>query len=93
MTMKHLVTLASFAVSLLLAPGISANDSYSLDSEGYIRHWLMLAPIPLEGDESGSEAIYKRQIRGEATLRPKAGETVKVGGRELTWQSITASKN
>ena len=27
----------------------------------------MLAPIPLTGEESGSEAIYKQQIRDEGT--------------------------
>jgi hypothetical protein len=93
MTMTKLFFLASVLLLLLCATAIRANDSFSLDSEGYIRHWVMLAPIALQGEESGSEAIYKQQIRGEATLRPKAGDTVKVGGKELTWQNITASTN
>jgi hypothetical protein len=53
----------------------------------------MLAPIALAEGEPGSEAIFKQQIRDEATLRPKAGDKVKVGGKELTWQNITASTN
>lgn len=53
----------------------------------------MLAPIALPGEETGSDAIYKQQIRGEDALRPRAGDTVKAGGKELAWQKITASTN
>lgn len=91
--MTKLVSLASISLSLLLAPATSAGDSFTLDAEGYICHWLMLAPIPLADEEPGSEAIYKQQIRGEANLRPKAGDTVKVGAKELTWQNVTATTN
>jgi hypothetical protein len=70
-----------------------AGEAFKPDSEGYIRHWVMLAPIPLAEGEPGSEAIFKQQIRDEATLRPKAGDKIKVGGKELTWQNITASTN
>ena len=91
--MTKLISLASIALSFLWLTTASADDSFTLDSEGYIRHWLMLAPVPLAGEEAGTEAIYKQQIRGEATLRPKSGDTVKVGDKELTWQSITATTN
>ena len=63
------------------------------DSDGYIRDWLMLAPIALPEGETGAEAIFKEQLKGEAALRPKAGDKVKIGGKELTWQNITASTN
>ena len=92
MTMKKLIALALLASSFLTSAA-SAGDSFTLDSEGYIRHWVMLAPITLPGEEAGTEAIYKQQIRGEGALRPKAGDTVKVGGKELTWQNITAATN
>lgn len=71
----------------------NAFDSHTLDSDGYIRNWVMLAPISLPDEEAGSEAIYKQQVRGEAALRPKADDIVKVGGKELTWQNITAATN
>lgn len=90
MTKPFLLAIASL---LLFANTARANENLTLDSDGYIRHWVMLAPIPLQGDEGGAEAIYKQQIRGEATLRPKAGDTVKVGGKELTWKNVTASTN
>ena len=68
-------------------------DALKLDSEGYIRHWVMLAPIALSEGESGADAIFKEQIKDEAALRPKAGDKAKIGGKELTWQNITAATN
>ena len=88
--MTKLITLA---LTLFLTTSAFASDSHTLDSDGYIRHWVMLAPIPLGEGEAGTEAIYRQQIRGEATLRPKAGDTAKVGGKELTWQNVTAATN
>ena len=53
----------------------------------------MLAPIALPDGESGSEALFKEQIRDEAAIRPKAGDKVKLRGKELAWQNITAATN
>ncbi len=90
---KLLAALVWSAVWGLLITNARAADGSSLDSEGYIRNWVMLAPIPLPEGESGGDAIFKEQIKGEAALRPQAGENVKVGGKELTWRNITASTN
>src|ERR1051326_7359891 len=70
-----------------------ASDALKLDSEGYIRDWIMLAPIALPEGESGADAVFREQIKNEATLRPKAGDTVKIGAKELTWKKVTASTN
>jgi hypothetical protein len=35
--------------------------------------------------------ILEEQLKNEAAIQPKAGDTVKVNGKELTWQNITAS--
>jgi hypothetical protein len=72
---------------------LRAADALQPDSDGYVRHWLMLAPIALPDGETCAEALLKEQIKDEAALRPKAGDKLKVGGKELTWQSITASTN
>ena len=72
---------------------LGAADALQLDSEGYIRHWLMLAPIALPEGETGSDAVFKEQIKDEAALRPSAGDKVKIRGKELTWQIITAATN
>jgi len=87
--MKSLILALS---GLLLLPSFGAEE-LKPDSEGYIRDWLMLAPIPLPEGESGSDALFRPQIRDEATLRPQAGDKIKVGAKELTWQNVTASTN
>ena len=91
--MKKLFFGGLAALSCLLVSKADAADAFKPDSEGYIRHWLMLAPIALAEGDSGSEAIFRQQIRDEAALRPKAGDKVTVGGKELTWQRITAQTN
>jgi hypothetical protein len=90
---KLFIAFASSALSGLLIANAVAADIVAPDREGYIRDWLLLAPIALTGGDSGSEAIFRQQIRDEAALRPKAGDKVTVGGKELTWQKITAATN
>lgn len=87
------LTFKSIVLSFLAVTVVSATEILKPDSEGYIRHWLMLAPIALAEGETGSDGIFKEQIKGEAALRPKAGDRVKIGGKELTWQNITAATN
>lgn len=57
-----------------------------VNEEGFITTWLLLAPIPLEPNQSGAEALGKQQIKGEAKLQPKAGDKIKVGDKELAWK-------
>ena len=86
----------SIGLVALLNPLLSqagGADALTLDSEGYIRHWVMLAPIALPEGESGADAVFKEQIKEEAALQPKAGDKVKIRGKELTWQNITAATN
>jgi hypothetical protein len=77
----------------LSAASVRAADASKLDSEGYIRDWLMLAPIALPDGESGSDALFREQIKDEAALRPKAGDKVTIRGKELAWQNTTATTN
>jgi hypothetical protein len=63
------------------------------DSDGYIRHWVMLAPIALPEAQTCAEALLKEQIKDEAALRPRAGDKLMIGGKELTWRNVTASTN
>ena len=83
---------SAFLLGLLISKADAA-DALRPDSEGYIRHWVMLAPVTLRDSETCAEALLKEQIKDEAALRPKAGDKVKVGGKELVWQNITASTN
>lgn len=81
------------AFTCLLLSNLGAADAFEPDSDGYIRHWLILAPIALAEGETGSEAIFKEQIKDEAKLGPKAGDKLTIGGKELTWKIITAVTN
>jgi hypothetical protein len=45
---------------------------------------LVLAPIAIDG-ESGAGEIDRDFLKGEATVKPKAGDKVSVGGREVSW--------
>jgi hypothetical protein len=83
----------TFASSALLISNACAADLLRPDSEGYIRDWVMLAPIALPEGETGADALFKEQIKDEAALRPTAGDKVKIRGKELTWRNITASTN
>lgn len=85
-------TLAAVAALALFSASASAAESRP-DSEGYIRDWVMLAPIALADGESCAEALLKSQLPNEAALRPTAGDKVKVGGKELTWRNVTAATN
>jgi hypothetical protein len=85
--------LVAVALLGLLISKAGAADALRPDAEGYIRHWVMLAPVALRDGETCAEALLKEQIKDEAALRPKAGDKVKIGTKELVWQNITASTN
>jgi hypothetical protein len=61
--------------------------------EGFITTWLLLAPIPLEANQSGADALGKEQVQGEANLRPRPGDVVKVGDRVLVWKEHQAREH
>lgn len=80
--MKSMLALA-FLGAAVLAP---APDTYSPDAEGFIRNWLVLAPLPIE-EGSGATEIDKELVKGEATIKPKADEKVKFEGKEIAWKA------
>jgi hypothetical protein len=91
--MKKLLTgIGAVALCLFTSKTVAA-DAFKPDPEGYIRHWVMLAPIALPDGETCAEALLKDQIKNEAALRPKAGDKATVGGKELTWRNVTAETN
>jgi hypothetical protein len=83
MRTRYLVTPA---ILLLLAGVVRAEDAYKPDDEGFIRNWLVLAPIPYGDAQTGTEALAKEQVPGEAKLRPQDGDTAKAGGKEFAWK-------
>ena len=71
-------------VALLGLVHAAAPQSFSPDGEGFIRNWLVLAPIAMEG-ESGADEIDKEMIAGEGTIAPRAGEKIVARGQAVSW--------
>jgi hypothetical protein len=77
----------------LIPSKTSAADTFKPDAAGYIRDWLMLAPIALPEEGACADLILQNQLKNEAAIKPKAGDKVKTNGKELTWKNISASTN
>jgi RNase P/RNase MRP subunit p29 len=76
---------SSLVVACLAALLIPSAETFSPDADGFIRNWLVLAPIAIQED-SGASEIDKDFLKGEATIKPKAGDSVTVDGKTLTWK-------
>jgi|SRR5687768_16200345 len=83
----------SIVVSALLILNTQGAESLKPDSQGYIRHWLMLAPILFQEGRAGTDLIYDDQIKKEGALQPRAGDKIMINGKELTWTATTTSTN
>jgi len=75
---------ALIVAALLSAVAPAPPQTFSPDAEGFIRNWLVLAPIGIQG-ESGASEIDRDLLGGEATAKPKAGEKAMDGSRVLSW--------
>lgn len=93
--MKHpftrlLCRLACLTVLSTTFLASAADAPLKPDDKGFIRDWLLLAPIQLAGENTGADEIDKQQVPNEAALKPKVGDAVKVGGKELKWRAVKA---
>jgi hypothetical protein len=87
------ILFAALGSAALLGQSTLKAGATEPDPAGYIRDWVMLAPIALPAGETCADLILKEQIKDEAALRPKAGDKITINGKELTWRNITASTN
>jgi uncharacterized Zn ribbon protein len=81
---------ASLIVAFLSVFISSPPQTFTPDADGFIRNWLVLAPIPIDG-ESGATEIDKDFLKGEPTIKPKAGDKAVAGGQELSWTAHQTS--
>ena len=86
-------TIASAALLGLCLSNVNAIETAGIDSAGYIRDWVMLAPIVLPERGATGDLLLKDQIKNEESLKPKEGDQVTINGKELTWKNITAKTN
>jgi hypothetical protein len=59
---------------------------------GFIRDWLVLAPLALKDDQIDllvrcRKGLEREQLPEEARLQPQAGEPVRVDGQVYTWRA------
>ena len=73
---------------LLLAASPAFAQNGKPDAEGFIRDWLILAPLSI-GDSSGADEIDRKQFANEAQPAAKEGAAQKVGDKELRWKKTT----
>jgi hypothetical protein len=79
---------------LVLLVGIGrAEDVFKPDDEGFIRNWLVLAPLPFGDAQNGAEALGKQQVPDEAKLQPKEGDKAKGGDKEVAWKPYKAESH
>jgi hypothetical protein len=70
-----------------LVPTVNEDQPLRTQESTAIKKWLVLAPIPFDA-LSGAIALTQEQIAHEAQLRPRAGDRVKVGEKELIWSEV-----
>ena len=75
---------------LAAVPAARADEKSGVNDEGFLQKWLVLAPIPLKSDETGSAGNDREAVKDEAKLKPKAGDKVKAEDKELAWKEYTA---
>lgn len=90
--MRIPILVSSVIMSLVVAAA-RADDASKPDAEGFIRNWLILAPLPFGEAQNGADALGKQQVPDEAKLQPKEGDKVKSGDGELTWKPYKAESH
>jgi hypothetical protein len=83
-----LTVVLATALSSTFALGDPPKDG--IDSEGYLCTWLVVSPIPFKDGAGGGESLAEEQVKGEATLKPKVGDKIEVGGKSLAWKECQA---
>jgi hypothetical protein len=84
---------ATSAAPVTLEPVTSAQASP--DAEGFIRRWVLLEPIPSNGqvNESAARAtIMADYFANQLQILPRDGESVAVRGANLTWHALDSRR-
>jgi len=77
-------------------PAGNAARSYKVDTEGFIRNWLVLGPIKLDPkvvnhNEASCRPSFDREYYpGQLTATPSEGGTATVNGAALAWTALEA---
>jgi len=74
------------AVAAKVPEGPPSRDPSRMDNEGFLRYWLVLAPLPAEKDKAGGSEILADRLGGESVIRPKADEKFSYKGKDYFWK-------
>ncbi|MBL9200484.1 MAG: hypothetical protein JNL39_08255 [Opitutaceae bacterium] len=88
MKLRPCLTLPLLAAALAL-PAVAQNGKP--DAEGFIRDWLVLAPLPIT-EGGGAEAIDQKQFANEANPGANEGATQAIGSKQLTWEKVATKQ-
>jgi hypothetical protein len=86
------MVLATVVLLVCFGRTFPGGEETGLNGEGFVTTWLLLAPIPLHEGQNGADAVGREQLKDEARLEPRAGDRVKVGGKELAWKAYQAKE-
>ena len=87
--MRTTTLLVGLALPLLMPTPVVADDKSGVNENGFLQRWLVLAPMPLAANETGTDALDKEQLKDEAKLKPKVGDKAKVADTEFVWKEHT----
>jgi len=73
-------------VAAKVPEGPPSRDPSRMDNEGFLRYWLVLAPLPAEKPKSGGAEVLADRLGGEGLIRPKAEEKFRYKGKDYTWK-------
>lgn len=68
----------------------AVQDRYRPDAEGFVRHWLVLAPLAING-ESGMAEIDRAFFPDEGAVRPAPGASLQFARSWYTWRAHETS--
>jgi len=71
-------------LAFVIHSGMLQSATFTPDADGFIRNWLVLAPIAVQED-SGATEIDRDLLGGEAAMTPKPNDKVNAGGKILAW--------
>jgi len=70
--------------------GPPSRDPSRMDNEGFIRYWVILAPLPSERERASGAEVAAVRLPNEATLRPKPEERASYKGKEYVWKKYSS---
>jgi hypothetical protein len=71
---------------------LDRNDFRGPQARGFLQTWVLLLPLPFASGETSEQALDRPQLPGEASLRPRPGEWVTIGGQAWPWQEHRSPK-